>query len=221
MLRYHAKTLELLRGDVPAGQGDRVEEVEARLGAALPASVREWYADIDGRSVLQKYSNDDHPLSPADFRRVEVEGLTLIILMGENQAVCWWGFELDGSEDPPVYVNVESPPDDLHLYSRTFSDFTYVRVFDHHGFWDEGRMSMDICDPLTADDLALLNDRFEVELTSEGWPSAVTHRFSSPLGRITIWSAPDQSDWVLSSDSPAALGALREQVQPIWRNPIS
>ena len=219
-MRYHKRTLKLLGNCYPAGEPERARAAEARLGITLPASVREWYADLDGRSVLGTYSNDDCPVPPEEFECMQFGGMTLIKVLVENQAVCWWGFVLDGSDDPAVYVNMDPPPDDLHLYSDSFSEFTYVRVFDNHGLWDEDRMSMHICGPLAADDLVALEDRFNSEPKSDGWPASVTHRYSDPLGRITIWSGPLQSDWILSADSGSALGALRERVSSIWRNPI-
>ena len=135
-MRYHAKTIDLVSEPVPAGNEQSVILAERRLGVRLPESVREWYSEVDGRNLLSKYSNNDWALNPDEFKRVELCGKELVTFLVENQGVCWWGFELNGSDDPPVHVNLDPPPDNLFQYAATFSEFTYVRVFDFDGWYE-------------------------------------------------------------------------------------
>jgi hypothetical protein len=211
-------TLGLTSAPVATGQPNLLAKAEEQLGVPLPASIREWYGEVDGRYVLSKYSNRDWALSPHEFKLVNVNGKPLVIIMHENQGVCWWGFELDSSDDPPVYCNLDPPPDKLFLYASTFSEFTYVRVFDFDGFCDDDRFLMEIREPLSHADVHWLETNFTVEPRSSGWPSTVTYRFSSTHGRVTIWQSDRQADWNLSASSANALDQLKRSVSPLWRN---
>ncbi len=216
-MQFHGPTLERIRKSVPPGQLDEISEAEKILGVKFPAAVREWYSDIDGRFVLERYSNGDHALPPTEFTLHEIDDLPIVKFMTENQGVCWWGFLVGDEDDPPVYVNMDAPPDELFEYSPSFTEFAYVWVFDHEEFWDEDRCSMDTCDPITADDLSFLGSRFKTEPRSEGWPGNKVYRYSSPTGRITIWASDQQSDWIMSASSPDDLAALRKQVIHLWK----
>src|SRR5262245_65073844 len=110
-MRFHAKTIGLMKKPPSRGNEQSIVLAERRLGIRLPESVREWYSEIDGRNVLSKYSNDDWALDPSEFARVEVCGKELVKFLVENQDVCWWGFELNGSDDLPVQVNLDRPSD--------------------------------------------------------------------------------------------------------------
>jgi hypothetical protein len=81
---------------------------EERLGVALPAALREWYA-LAGQSAI--WSMQDHFLGPEGLR---VEGDKLILSI-ENQNAVRWGIPLSelGEEDPPVFV---SEPTDSVLW---------------------------------------------------------------------------------------------------------
>jgi hypothetical protein len=73
---------------------------EDRLGLALPAALREWYA-LAGRSAV--WSVQDHFLGPEGLR---VEDDKLIVCV-ENQNAVRWGIPLYRlpEEDPPVFVS--------------------------------------------------------------------------------------------------------------------
>jgi hypothetical protein len=215
-MKYHARALKRIGQPVPSGDADGVAEAEKKLGLRLPASVREWYCEVDGRQVLAKYSNNDTAFAPHEFKRVNVDGKSLVIIMNENQGVCWWAFELERSDDPPVYVNLDPPPDKLFIYAATFSEFTYVRVFDFDA-WDSDRCLLETYKPLSEADLKWLESRFVTEPRSLGWPGAVTYRFTSDLGRITIWQNLEQADWICSAPTKEALNELKRQLSHLWR----
>ncbi len=216
-MSYHAKALDLLGKPVHVGDATELNAAERLLGIEFPASVREWYTTVDGRAVLAKYSNNDHALVPAEFRLETVDGKRLVVFLIENQGVCWWGFDLDGGDNPAVYVNLDPPPDDLFVYSTSFSEFTFVRVFDHEGYWAPDRMSLETYRSLEAGDLATLRARFSEESGSSGWPGNQVYRFRSRHGRITIWQSDEQSDWTLSAPSTDELETLQASVRDICR----
>ncbi|MGB5492764.1 MAG: SMI1/KNR4 family protein [Woeseiaceae bacterium] len=216
-MEYHSKTLDFIGKPLGIGNADEVAAGERRLGISFPVSVREWYTEVDGREILAKYSNDDPALSPTEFRLETVENRRLVIFLIENQGVCWWGFDLDSGDDPPVYVNLDPPPDKLFQYSQSFSEFTFVRVFDHEGFWDSERCSLDTFRPLSPGDLTSLRERFVEEPQSSGWPGNEVYRFRADQGRITIWQGDGQSDWRLSGHSPDALAKLKSVAAEICR----
>ena len=91
----------------------------------LPASVAEWYSCSNALELLARYSNDDHPLPPDEFRRHTFDNHKLVVFMIENQNVCWWAYEDDGSADPAVWVNVDPPPNAWRLCCSKFSTFVY------------------------------------------------------------------------------------------------
>ena len=132
-MRYHAKTIDLVSEPVPAGNEQSVILAESRLGVRLPESVREWYSEIDGQNLLSKYSNDDWALNPDEFKREEVCGKELVTVLVESQGVCWWGFELNGSDDPPVHVNLDPPPDNLIAWARRHMAKRGPSRLDSHG----------------------------------------------------------------------------------------
>jgi hypothetical protein len=215
-MRYNAKTIDMLRKPVPVGNEQSIILAESRLGIRLPESVREWYSEIDGRNVLSEYSNEDLALAPSEFARVEVCGKELVKFLVENQGVCWWGFELNGSDDPPVQVNLDPPPDNLFQYAAAFSEFTYVRIFDFDRWWYEDRFLLETREPLQQSTIRWLESRFASEPQSVSWPGVTTYRFSTSFGRIIIWHGERQADWILTAPSSDALGHLRQQVSAVW-----
>jgi hypothetical protein len=216
-MKYHARTLQRINQPVPTGNADTVAEAEKKLGVRLPASVKEWYCEVDGQCLLAKHSNNDRALAPGEFTRVDIDCKCLMIILHENQGVCWWAFELGRSDDPPVYVNLDPPPDKLFVYANSFSEFTYVRIFDFNAPWDSDRCLMETFKPLTEADVRWLESQFVNEPRSLGWPGTTTYRFTSDHGCITIWQSPEQADWICSASSRQALNELQQQTSHLWR----
>jgi hypothetical protein len=52
VMRYNAKTIDMLRKPAPVGKEQSIILAESRLGIRLPESVREWYSEIGGQNVL-------------------------------------------------------------------------------------------------------------------------------------------------------------------------
>ena len=110
MASFHRATFELL-GTEPqtstAAIGE-LERTERRLGIRLPPSIREWYSNDGALPILAAHSNDDPPIPVQEFSFTESTAGRLIPIRHENQGVCTWAILLDGSDDPPVLVEVDS-----------------------------------------------------------------------------------------------------------------
>jgi hypothetical protein len=228
-LHYHQATADLLRQPlVPSPAALKLlEEREAACGITLPASLREWYSLEDAVDILARHSNDDHPVPLALLGQIaplETDpGLHVagrLLVMRENQSVCSWVVQLDGSDGPPMLVGMDDdtaadgePPVVWRPYAETFSTFVYNWVWD----WPSG----DVCsvwgsdDPLAAEDLAYLRASFPEGPPTYHWPGDCTYRFGTPAARIIIWDEPSrQADWTLISESADTLVGL---LRLVWR----
>lgn len=199
-MTYHDKSLELL-GLSPVG-GPRT--------GGLPAAVAEWYARSDAISLLETYSNQDRPVDPNEFR-VFAEGRhKFTVFMYENQGVCWWAFTDEG-DDPPVYVNLDPPPNRWTRYSNCFSEFIYTRLFDFQYWCDPERAISGSGKPVSPSLLAELRAQFAEAPTTSGGPASTQYRFSTDRQRIVLWCAPEQTDWNFTADSKEAVMELFRQ----------
>ncbi len=99
---------------------------EQRLGVSFPASVKEWVARADAVKIA---SSQDNFLRLDDFRIAEAINGKFLTIMLENQGCCEWGVLLNGSDDPPVYVNNR---DDRgwEKVCELFSDLIFVQPWD-------------------------------------------------------------------------------------------
>ena len=142
-MRYHANTLTLLNvaPAVSRGAAADLDAGEARLGRQLPASVRDWYTLEGACGLLRQYSNDDWPLEIREFGlpRKDTHGRGphdllargLVVFRYENQGVCVWAFGLDGTDDPPVYVDFDSQFRTWTKCAPTFSEHLYAWMWDY------------------------------------------------------------------------------------------
>jgi hypothetical protein len=223
-LRYHRKTFDLL-GQEPAVSERAVEllaAAEQRCGKALPAAVREWYSIRGSKGILATYSNQDLPVgveelgaptAAAQGPSPELLSEGYLVIMCENQGVCWWAVRLDGSEDPPVVVAVHpSPAPTWEPCAETFSSFVYTLVWDWQG-WDWPWLNAQDQE-LTPRDFEFLRERFVELPTTYGWPGRRNYRFSRADQRVLIWSAEGQADWKLRACSPESLLELATE---LWR----
>src|SRR5437868_559831 len=122
---FHSATFRLLgiEPQVSAAAISEVEHAERRLGFQLPSSVRQWYCNADAIGILARYSNDDWPISLREFAVKEWKTHRLLPFKNENQGVCIWAIMLDGSDDPPVYVDVDSNGVQWNMQAPTFSAY--------------------------------------------------------------------------------------------------
>src|SRR5438105_2116871 len=107
---FHAATFRLLGIEPRVSRAaiSEIEYAEQRLGIRFPTSVREWYSSSNALAILAQHSNDDPPIPIHEFALVQWHSHLLLPFRVENQGVCVWSILLDGSEDPPVSVDVDS-----------------------------------------------------------------------------------------------------------------
>ncbi len=199
-LQFHQASLDLIKSDA------FMTDPPALL-AKYPPSVREWYSLANGVSLLTQYSNQDVPLPPEKFVPHEYKDKELIEFMYENQGVVWWAFEFNELDDPPVYINLDPPPDNWVLCCDRFSTFIYTRLFDFYHWLDQNNIVMGSGRPVGASMEKNLQNEFSLEPVTYGWPGARQIRFSQGGIKITIHDDSQQSisNWYFSADSPEAL----------------
>lgn len=81
--------------------------------------------------MLARYSNKDWPIAPPDFALKEWHTQRLLPFKNENQGVCVWAVDMDGSDDPPVYVDVDTGGAEWFLQAPTFSAHVNACVWDY------------------------------------------------------------------------------------------
>lgn len=219
-MNFHVNTLSLL-GVSPAISQSAVaelDEAEGRIGRKLPASVREWYSLEGSCSLLRRYSNDDRPLEVREFGlpRNDTFGRgphdllarDLVAFRYENQAVCVWAFALDGSPDPPAYVDVDTQFKTWTKCASTFSEHLYAWMWDYVLVLTKDPLIQAQNKPLSKAALEFLKRNFDLGPETYGWPGHTQHRFSRRDQRILIWASEDQADWWVTSEEEDSLKNL-------------
>jgi len=235
MLSYHSKTLKLLGAEprvLPAAL-EMLDLVEERIGRVLPPSVREWYELEGGVERLLRFSNDDPPVDITNFGRPledtrgrgphDLLARNLLVFRWENQGVCAWAIQLDGSDDAPVVVDVDTQFTSWMQCAPSFSQHLYAWMWDHALVLGKLRGDELIGDlvveaqshPLSEEALSFLNTHFQAELVTRGWPGDTQYRFFTGDQRILIWAGEGQADWFLSAESREALDRLTKLVRPL------
>ena len=72
-----------------------------------------------------------HPIPVEEFALTESMVGPLLPIRWENQGVCTWAILLDGSNDPPVFVDVDSDGTEWRLQAPSFSTYVYTCVWDY------------------------------------------------------------------------------------------
>lgn len=212
MTSFHADTFLLLREEPPLSTKAtlEVEQTEKRLGLCLPASVRDWYSHDGAIEILAKHSNQDPPIPLVDFELIHWKGHRLLPFRVENQGVCIWSVMLDGSDDPPVYVDVDSNGQEWTFLAPTFSAHVNTCVWDYTAVFDKPAVAQAQNTPLSELALSALRLHFAEKLTTFGWPACSQYRFAGDGQGILIWAAEEQADWfVAGSDDKSLESALR------------
>jgi hypothetical protein len=200
-LRFHAEALEQM-GIKPVFSDERLrllEEWEKKHQRALPAALKELYA-LEGIEEWFEETGQDFlvPLSKlsvhdwSNVKVVECAGLSLddlkkgtVHFLTENQWVNTWEVLLDGSDDPPVLVNLESQ--ECWITSPCLSDFFLAAVWDHallRHEWDEdllwGSVNFDAVKDL------LRRDFRQFPVTYGPTPDQAVHRFQKGNWRVRL-----------------------------------
>jgi len=213
---YHRQTFHLLGAEPERTRAaeSSVEDVETRLGLKLPESVRDWYCRDDAIEILAKHSNNDPPIPIEEFSITERHSLRLIPFRNENQGVCTWAIALDGSQDPPVYVDVDSGGKNWQLLTSAFSEYVFSCVWDYRMIFFQPALVQAQNQPLTRSTVEALKHGFRQQVETRGWPGSTQFRFQSDRGAILIWASDDQADWFIASPDADTLEAT---LRSVWK----
>jgi hypothetical protein len=199
------------------------------MGRILPASVREWYELENARRLLLEHSNHDPPVDLSEFGKPQRDTRSgashdllaedLLVFRRENQGVCTWAIRLDGSDDPPVVVDVDTQFTSWIESAPSFSEHLYAWMWDYSVGLAKLRSDDLLIQAqnrsLSKDALAFLTNQFRAELVTHGWPGHTQYRFFNADQRILIWADPDQADWFLTADNEESLAKLVTSVSPV------
>jgi hypothetical protein len=191
-----------------------VEHTERRLGFRLPSSVRQWYCNEDAIDLLAKYSNQDWPISLREFAMIKRKTRRLLPFKSENQGVCLWAILLDGSEDPPVYVDVDSDGVQWIMQAATFSGYIYACVWDYVFVLDQPALVEAQNEPLSQEAINELARVFSEQPRTFGWPGNTQHRFTGKDQAILIWAGDEQADWFVGARDA---GSLETALRAVWK----
>lgn len=216
MASYHTNTFRLL-GAEPHSSSAAISDVacaEKRLGLRLPLSVREWYGYHEAIEILEKHSNQDPPIPIGEFTLSQWGAHRLLPFRIENQGVCIWSIVLDGSDDPPIYVDVDSTGTEWHLQAPTFSAYVYACVWDYKVVFGQPALAQAQNEPLSAEAIADLEMAFVAQPKTYGWPGSTQYRFAGNNHAVLIWAADGQADWFVGAcDERSLESALRK----VWQ----
>lgn len=210
---FHAAAIDLLTRPPKRSESATAEVVaaERRLGVALPPSVRDWYTYENAMEILAEHSNEDPPIAPAGFATIEWQSNRLLPIRRENQGVCTWAIALNGSDDPPVMVDVDSGGAGWQLFAHRFSDYVYACLWDYRRVLFQPGQVQAQNGVLSDVTLAALSAKYTTRVKTHGWPGSTQYRFDAGEAAILIWAAPDQADWFVGASTDAAsISALKE-----------
>ncbi|MCI0429836.1 MAG: SMI1/KNR4 family protein [Rhodospirillales bacterium] len=195
--------------------------VERRIRRKLPSAFRELQALENGPAFLARFSNSDRPIDPnelaaplARWPRYDPLEKSILPFLIENQAVCVWGIRLDGGDDPPVVVEVDSgtPPRWQRCADR-FTDWLRCQVHDQDLFHSALFAAQAL--PLNANVLSALSRHFEEGLQTHGWPGATNYRFCNRGCRLLLWDSDKQCDWSIAPRSVELVTAVLDEIEAI------
>ncbi len=216
MKSFHTSTFRIL-GTQPRlspAAASEVERAEERLGFRLPASVREWYGYDNAIGILVEHSNQDPPIPIDKFVVSQWKSRRLLPFRIENQGVCVWSIMLDGSDDPPVYVDVDSNGTEWRMQAPTFSDYVYACVWDYEVVLGQPGLAQAQNEPVSAEAIIDLEKAFVPQSKTYGWPGSTQYRFAGKNHAILIWSAEKQADWFVGARDE---GSLESALRIVWK----
>lgn len=215
MSAFHSATFQSLGCEplVSRAALSEVEQAERRLGFELPASIREWYSTKNAIDTLAKYSNQDWPIPLSKFAVTEWKHHRLLPFKNENQGVCAWAIMLDGSADPPVYVDVDSNGTQWNMQAPTFSAYVHACVWDYVFVLDQPAIVQAQNGPLSRVAVIELRRRLSEQPPTFGWPGSTQFRFAATDHALLIWVGEDQADWFVGARDASA---LESALQAVW-----
>lgn len=191
----------------------RLAEVQRRLRLSMPPSVAEWYRRSDAISILRKHSNDDPPIDVSAFETITWQSRLLLPIRYENQGVCTWAIHIDGSDDPPVLVDVDTDGEQWNPFADTFSEYVYSGIWDYKRVFGQPALVQAQNSRLSSEAVAALQRTHVQEVSTLGWPGGMQYRFAASNKAILIWSNTDQADWFAAASTA---NELKDLLQSIW-----
>lgn len=211
---YHDRSYRLL--GTTAGEDTAVirelHDLEQRLEQKLPKSMLEWYKRENAIAILQQHSNNDPLISVSDMQLVYWNSRTLLPIRHENQGVCTWAIELNRSDDPPVWVDVDTDGLDWKPCADTFSDYVFSCIWDHKSIFELPALVAAQNSSLSDATLERLT-QYEQEILTHGFPGSTQYRFFDRTGAILIWSDDSQADWWVAAPTATQLCSM---LRTIW-----
>jgi hypothetical protein len=216
-MSFHTATFLLLGNEprVTAAARAAVDDAEQRLGIPLPSSVREWYERDGAIRILAEHSNDDPPIKVPDLTVEQWQSQTLIPIRHENQGVCTWAICLDGTDDPPVLVDVDTNGREWHLLAHSFSEYVYSCVWDWSVVLHQPALVQSQNCELSTAAIEVLAAKFREEVRTYGWPGSMQYRFHGVRHGILIWTGDGQADWHIGASDAQSLRIVLEAVWDI------
>ena len=214
-MSYHDASMRLLDCQMPVSVAAQIDiaEAERRLGVRLPRSIREWYSYENGMAILAEHSNEDPPIEVRNFVLLEWQSHRLLPIRNENQGVSVWAVELDGSDDPGVWVDIDSNGKQWYRLATSFSVYVYTCIWDYRQVLKREALVQAQHRTLSGAELAFLSRHFTEEPRTYGWPGSVQYRFGDESAAILIWVVEHQADWFIAAETEAS---LKEAVSTVW-----
>jgi hypothetical protein len=223
MIPFHSATFRLLgfESRLAVAAVSEVESVEHRLGFRLPASVREWYSYENAIDILARHSNDDRPIPVREFAVTEWDGQRLLPFKIENQGVCVWVVMLDGSDDPPVFVDVDSNGAQWNMQAPTFSAYIYACVWDYAFVLGQPGLVQAQNRQLSPEGYSRLQALFSEQPPTFGWPGSTQRRFAGKDHALLIWDSVGEDVWDGEGQADWFVGAhdatsLESALRALW-----
>jgi len=226
-LKYHQNTFNLLslKPIVSEELLKLLNDVEHQYSISIPPSIREWYSMIEAMNILKTSIFGDVPHPPQEWHNegqfwwgnrlchdLLSEGFLLVL--SENQGVCHWAVKLDGSDDPPVFIEIDSIDNFVwQLYSNSFSEFIYDIVWKFVKKPEQIKL-IAYTPTLTQADLSTLNQYFKKRPTLIYPRNEKIYRFLGDAQSVEIREEQKAIcvSWCLSAQSPSSLFSLSSQI---------
>ena len=133
---HHPSTIDYFKGDferLPMTSNitvDQLNNFEKESNLALPDSVKEWLLFPKSRLWFYVRTKNHIHINEADeFELFETDKIILSIFTDEI-GVTEWGFEINGTEDPPVLTKW-TDYEEWYEASPTFSKFIYEVITEN------------------------------------------------------------------------------------------
>ncbi|EDN66284.1 hypothetical protein BGP_1388 [Beggiatoa sp. PS] len=150
-LKYHQNTFELLslKPQISEELIEYLNDIERQYNISIPPSIKEWYSIKESKKIIETNTFGgydfiafqqwqkaeqfwaDNFLQKDLFKELLKEGFLLLFAVYQEVSMHWM-VKLDGSDDPPVFVELDTePPDfDWQLCANHFSEFIYELVWE-------------------------------------------------------------------------------------------